>query len=86
LITREQAAIFLCNVVSKVEGIEPKAKGRPIYIDSAAISYWAVDFVAYAQENKIMLGNNTGRFNPVNNLSREEAMLIAERLIVQYGW
>jgi len=86
LITREQAAKILCNVVSKVEGIESKAKGLPRYIDNAAISYWAVDSVAYAQENKIMLGSNTGRFNPLNNLSREEAMLVAERLIVQYGW
>jgi hypothetical protein len=86
LITREQAVKILCKAVSKIEGIDPKPKGSPNYVDSATISDWAVDFVATAQENKIMTGSSTGRFHPLNNLSREEAMLIAERLIVQYGW
>jgi hypothetical protein len=86
LITREQAAKILCNLVSKIEGTDPKPKGLPSYADNAMISDWAVSFVAYAQENEIMAGSSTGRFHPLNNLSREEAMLIAERLIVQYGW
>jgi hypothetical protein len=86
LITREQAAKILCNLVSKIEETDPKPKGSPNYLDSAMISDWAAGFVAYAQENKIMTGSSTGRFYPLNNLSREEAMLVAERLIVQYGW
>ena len=73
-------------MVDIIEGIDPKPNGPPNYFDSASISGWAAGYVAYAQENKIMLGSSTGRFNPQNNLTREEAMLVAERLIVQYGW
>jgi hypothetical protein len=86
LLTREQAAKILCNVVSQIEGINPQPSGPPDYVDSAAISEWALSYVAYAQENKIMQGSSSGRFNPQSNLTREEAMLVAERLIVQYGW
>jgi alpha-tubulin suppressor-like RCC1 family protein len=86
LLTREQAAKILCNVVSQIEGINTKPNGSPTYVDSAAISDWALDYVAYARENKIMQGSSSGLFNPKNNLTREEAMLVAERLIVQYGW
>jgi hypothetical protein len=86
LLTREQTAKILCNLVSKIEGTDPKPKSSSDYTDDAMISDWAIDFVAYAQENKIMTGSSNGRFYPLHNLSREEAMLIAERLIVQYGW
>lgn len=86
LLTREQAAKILSNVVAKIEGIDLKPAGPPDYLDSTAISDWAAGYVAYAQENKIMNGSSTGKFNPQNNLIREEAMLVAERLIVQYGW
>jgi hypothetical protein len=86
LLTREQTAKILCNMVSTIEGIDLRPKGLPDYADSAMISDWAVGFVAAAQENKIMTGSSTGQFYPLNNLTREEAMLVAERLIVQYGW
>jgi hypothetical protein len=86
LLTREQAAKILCNVVSKIEEIDSRPNGPPNYSDNMEISNWAVSYVAYAQENKIMTGSSTGRFHPLRNLSREEAMLTAERLIVQYGW
>jgi len=86
LLTREQAAKILCNLVSKIEGTDTKPIGSPNYSDAAAISDWAVSFVAYAQENKIMLGSSNGQFNPKDNITREEAFVAIERLIVQYGW
>jgi hypothetical protein len=42
--------------------------------------------VAYAQQNGIMQGKGGGAFDPKGHLTREEAMLVAERLIVRYGW
>lgn len=86
VLTREQTAKILCNMVTIVEGISPKPNGLPDYIDATAISGWATDYVAFAQEQKIMLGNSNGQFNPKDNLSREEALVVVERLIVQYGW
>ena len=86
LLTREQAAKILCNLVSTIKGVDISPKSLPGFIDSASISSWALKYVAFAQENKIMLGDSSGRFNPRNNLTREEAMLVTERLFVRYNW
>jgi len=86
LLTREQAAKILCNVVSIINGVELELDGTPNYFDSGDISNWAISFVAFAQENKIMMGDSTGQFNPQNNMTREEALIVAERLFVQYEW
>ena len=86
LLTREQAAKILCNVISIINGVELELDGTPNYFDSGDISNWATGFIAFAQKNKIMMGNSTGRFNPQNNLTREEALIVAERLFVQYNW
>jgi len=86
LLTREQAAKILCNVISIINGVELELDGTPKYFDSGDISNWATGFIAYAQENKIMMGDSTGRFNPRNSLTREEALIVAERLFVQYDW
>ena len=85
-LTREQAAKILCDLVAKIEGIDTKPNGSPLYKDSESISGWALDYVAYAQENKIMIGDSMGRFNPQDNLTIEEALVAVERLIVQFGW
>jgi hypothetical protein len=86
LLTREQTAKILCNMAEKIEGIDTKPHGLPSYLDRTSISNWAVDFVAFMQENTIMQGSSSGKFYPQNNLTREEAILVAERLIVQFDW
>ena len=86
LLTREQAAKILCNLISIINGVELELDGTPNYFDSGDISNWATGFIAFAQENKVMMGDSTGRFNPQNNLTREEALIVAERLFVQYDW
>jgi len=85
-ISREQTAKILCTFISKIEGKTPDPDGLPEYLDATDISDWAVASVAFAQENKIMMGDSTGHFNPRDNLTREEALVIVERLFVQYGW
>ena len=86
LLTREQTAKIICTLISKIEGNTPDPVGLPDYLDVTDISDWALASVAFAQENKIMMGNSTGHFNPRDNLTREEALVIVERLYVQYDW
>ena len=86
LLSREQTAKILCTLVSKIEGILPGSAELPDYLDATDISDWALASVAFVQENDIMIGSSTGRFNPRDNLTCEEALVIVERLIAQYGW
>ncbi|MCL2153196.1 MAG: S-layer homology domain-containing protein [Oscillospiraceae bacterium] len=84
LLTREQTAKLLYTMVEKIDGAV-LGSGTPEFSDNAQISDWAVPYVAYVQENSIMQGSN-GEFMPQGNLTCEEAMVVVERLIAQFGW
>jgi len=86
LLTREQTAKLLYTMVEKIDGATLDDTATPDFTDNAAISAWATPYVAYAQEHNLMLGTSTGKFDPQGYLTREQAMLVVERLIVQYGW
>ena len=86
LLTREQTAKLLYTLISKISGVAPTQSNMPSFIDADSISDWALPYVAYCQENDIMVGGITGEFNPQDNLTREQAMVVAERVITQYKW
>ena len=86
LLTREQTAKLLYTMVEKIKGTDLNNTATPTFTDNAKISPWAVPCVAFCQQNNIMQGTSTGKFDPQGNLTREQAMLVVERLIVQYGW
>ena len=83
-LTREQAAKILCTTVAAIKNIQISSNYSLGYADRQNISDWAVVFVAYAKENGLMIGAEANQFKPLDNLTREEAMLLAERLIVKY--
>ena len=85
LLTREQTAKLLYTLVDKIDGAE-LGNAAPDFTDSAAISDWARPYVAWCQQNGVMQGTATGKFDPLGNLTREQAMLVCERLIVKFGW
>jgi hypothetical protein len=84
LLTREQTAKLLYTIVEKIDGAT-LGNETPEFLDSDQISDWAVPYVAFVQKNNIMQGSN-GNFNPQGNLTCEQAMVVMERLIVQFGW
>ncbi|MDR0670900.1 MAG: amidase, partial [Oscillospiraceae bacterium] len=87
LLTREQTAKILCAVIANVESVSTNDAGAPDFADLASISSWAVPYVAYCQRHEIMLGGAGGlQFDPLGKLTRETALIVAERLIVQYEW
>ena len=49
-------------------------------VDAEEPSAWAADAFAWAQENKVLLGDGNGKYRPHDPLTREEACLIAKRL------
>jgi len=83
-LTREAAAKILCSAIRSINGINAVSGSAPPYADNGAISYWAMQYVAFAYENGLMIGSDGNRFRPQDSLSREEAMALVERAIVKY--
>jgi hypothetical protein len=85
-LTREAAAKILCATIGQITG-PPISSGVELpFADRGSISDWAQQFVKYAFENLLMSGDDANRFRPQDNLSREEAMALVERAIVNYGF
>jgi len=86
--TREQAAKMISVFVEKTKksNMEFDYFGPlPYYKDEYQIGYWAIPFVAYAYDNGIMQGSDN-QFNPRGLLTREQALLMICRTVIQFGW
>jgi transglutaminase-like putative cysteine protease len=84
-LTREQCAKIISIAAGLISqsGIESDAS-LP-FNDSPSIQSWAVPYVQYAFENGLMQGTGSN-FEPAGLLTREQAMVIAERMIKRYGF
>jgi len=85
LLTREQTAKFLYKIVSIIDDAT-LGDDTPGFIDNTRISNWAKPYVAWCQKNNIMHGRDDNTFDPQGYLTREETMVVAERLIVRFKW
>lgn len=87
-LTRQEAATLLCTFLSKTRSnvtISERVTSMAYYADAGSIADWAVPYVAYAYKENIMQGSGE-YFNPLNRLSREQALLIVARVVEQYKW
>jgi uncharacterized protein YjdB len=84
-LTREQCAKIISAAVSAINGSPVSSAAALLFGDTARIDSWALDYVRYAYENSLMTGTGVN-FEPLGILTREQAMLIAERMIEKYNW
>lgn len=85
-LTREQCAKIISLTVGEMTDTEIQAGAALPFADASAIQGYALPFVRYVYENGLMNGKDGGRFDPQGRLTRQEAMVIAERMLVNYGW
>ena len=76
-ITREQIAAIIFRY-AKNKGISSENIDMP-YTDLEMISDWAIEAVSFCYANGIMLGDDTGAFNPQKNATRAETAAILQR-------
>ena len=79
LVTREQAALMLSRVYTKLGGTVPEVAATT-FADNAKVSTWARDAVAFMSDKKIVNGVGNNKFDPQGNASIEQAMVIALRM------
>ena len=77
-ITREEAAKILSGLCD-VAGIEKNGTGAD-YADKDKISDWAVDYVEDMTTIGVFTGDNENKFNPQDNITKEELIVILVRL------
>ena len=86
-INRQEAAKMICTFIAIMEGFQPPS-GLPslsYYKDADKIDDWAKPFVDFAYHNGVMQGSD-GYFHPLDNLTREQILLMLYRTILKYRW
>ena len=86
-ITRQEAAKMICTFVAIMEDFPPPS-GSPslsYYKDDYWVDDWAKPFVDFAYLNNIMQGSD-GYFHPIDNLTREQILVMVYRTLMKYGW
>ena len=78
-VTREQAALMLSRVYTKLGGKIPEVAATT-FADNGYVSSWARDAVAFMSSKKIVTGVGNNKFDPKGDASIEQAMVIALRM------
>ncbi|MDW5298779.1 MAG: glycosyl hydrolase family 18 protein [Sedimentibacter sp.] len=80
-ITREQAAIIITRLLN-IEGNESEAD---VFVDSSQISSWSKEYVGAAAKMQIIKGYDDNSFKPQNNIKRSEAVVLLDRVLINYN-
>ena len=78
-VTREQAALMLSRVYTKLGGEIPAVEATTFADDDSIVGY-AKDAIAFMSENEIVGGAGDNKFDPKGNASIEQALVIALRM------
>lgn len=80
-VNREEMATIMQNYAKATGYKLPVTREATTFADNANISSWAKDAVTAMQQAGIMVGEQSGRFNPKAGITRAEASATLERYI-----
>lgn len=88
-ITREQMAVMLLNLMKKT-GMDSKlsANATVAFADAKDVASWAADAVATLGASEVMQGSQSASgllFQPKQSTSREQAIVLVNRIYNKYG-
>lgn len=84
-VTRQEIAVMLIKEL-RVLGQNTDAKYDQKFSDDTDIASWSYDAVAFASESGILSGVGDNRVAPLQNATREQAMVLINKIAVKYGW
>ena len=79
-VTRQEAALMLSRVYTKLGGELPKVESTT-FDDNGKVSGWAMDAVAFMSGKEIVNGVGDNKFAPTGSASIEQALIIALRML-----
>ncbi len=80
-ITREEVAKIMVNTVGLKEKISVPDEFNLSFSDTSDISDWAKEYVRGCAYLKLVVGDENGKFNPKNSLTRAETAMIIFRYL-----
>lgn len=84
-ITRQEICVMIVRCIDAAFESEDITKFNDNnFTDKYKISNWAIDCVNYAYDNGIMRGVGNNRINPLDNVTCEQAILLAYRIYSKY--
>lgn len=84
LLTREQLAVLLVNTM-KLAGVKLKAPNNYIFYDEDKFSTWAKEAIYIAKVNDIISGVGDHRFNSNGYATKEDAIIMTNRILEKEG-
>lgn len=88
-LTRQELCKIMTSLLDSAGVLSPYFRSESVFDnikDADEIAHWAVNHVAFMIDNQLMAGDgDTGTFRPNDNVTREEAAIIAYRCYVLYG-
>lgn len=79
-LSRQEAAVMLARVYSKVHGDIPKVSNTA-FADDGDVASWAKSEVVFMAGKEIVKGVGENRFAPTKTLSIQEAVIMANRML-----
>lgn len=76
-------ALMYYNLVKAIKKNDVSVKNTITFTDSSDISSWAKDGVKYCVENAILSGIGKNKFNPKGKATKEQAIIVTQRLFVK---
>lgn len=79
-ITRQEICVMIYRTL---KADDPKlnmdTSGAAAFSDESSIASWAIDAVRYASKNDVMKGTGGNRISPLDNTTREQAVVLMKR-------
>ncbi len=84
-VTRQEIAVMLVKEL-KLLGIDVSIDTELEFSDENVIATWAYDSVAFASRNGILSGVGENKVAPTSFATREQALVLINKIGVKYGW
>ncbi len=84
IVTRQEVATVLMRALDYLYGVPYENQGVSNFTDGDTIATWAQYSVVSAQEQEILIGDDLGNFNPLEPMTREEAIVACSRIYNQF--
>jgi hypothetical protein len=85
-ITRQEICVMIFRALNA--SIDSLDKSPPVkfpFTDNNLIASWALDAMKFAYKNEIMKGTGNNEISPLNNTTREEAIVLLKRTYTKYS-
>lgn len=84
-ITRQEITVMILRALrAAVPGLDDGTDGPFPFVDAGSIAPWAMEAMRFCYRNGIMQGVGEGRIDPLNNTTREQAIVLLKRTYEKY--